>query len=114
MKRANRIITVQIFIFLYIPMVVLVVASFNTGKDITPEKIESIRRILSGDEETVLQGSGKHTSIGMSNVNKRIQLVYGEEYGLFVDMLEDGQFLSKIVLPYEATGQECTNNVKTV
>lgn len=86
----------------------------NTGKDITPEKIESIRRILSGEEETVLQGSGKHTSIGMSNVNKRIQLVYGEEYGLFVDMLEDGQFLSKIVLPYEATGQECTNNVKTV
>ena len=35
MKRANRIITVLIFIFLYIPMVVLVVASFNTGKDIT-------------------------------------------------------------------------------
>ena len=35
MKKANRIITVLIFIFLYIPMAVLVVASFNTGKDIT-------------------------------------------------------------------------------
>ncbi len=35
MKRTNRIITVLIFIFLYIPMAVLVVASFNTGKDIT-------------------------------------------------------------------------------
>ena len=35
MKRANRIMTVLIFIFLYIPMVVLIVASFNTGKDIT-------------------------------------------------------------------------------
>ena len=35
MKRANRIITTLIFIFLYIPMVVLIVASFNTGKDIT-------------------------------------------------------------------------------
>ena len=35
MKRANRIMTVLIFIFLYIPMAVLVVASFNTGKDIT-------------------------------------------------------------------------------
>ena len=35
MRRANRFITVLIFIFLYIPMAVLVVASFNTGKDIT-------------------------------------------------------------------------------
>ena len=35
MKRTNRIITTIIFIFLYIPMVVLIVASFNTGKDIT-------------------------------------------------------------------------------
>ncbi len=35
MKKTNRILTVLIFIFLYIPMAVLVVASFNTGKDIT-------------------------------------------------------------------------------
>ena len=35
MKKTNRIITVLIFVFLYIPMAVLVVASFNTGKDIT-------------------------------------------------------------------------------
>ncbi len=34
MKKANRVITVLIFIFLYIPMAVLIVASFNTGKDI--------------------------------------------------------------------------------
>ena len=35
MKHVNRTITVLIFIFLYIPMAVLIVASFNTGKDIT-------------------------------------------------------------------------------
>ena len=35
MKRTNRILTILMFIFLYIPMVVLIVASFNTGKDIT-------------------------------------------------------------------------------
>ena len=35
MKRTNRIFTILIFIFLYIPMAVLIVASFNTGKDIT-------------------------------------------------------------------------------
>ena len=35
MKRTNRFLTVLIFIFLYIPMAVLIVASFNEGKDIT-------------------------------------------------------------------------------
>ena len=35
MKKANKIITVLIFLFLYAPMIVLMVASFNTGKDVT-------------------------------------------------------------------------------
>ena len=35
MKKANRILTVLIFIFLYIPMAVLVVGSFNTGKNLS-------------------------------------------------------------------------------
>ena len=35
MKRANRILTILMFAFLYIPMVVLIIASFNTGKDLT-------------------------------------------------------------------------------
>ena len=35
MKKTNRLMTILMFIFLYIPMIVLVVASFNTGKDIT-------------------------------------------------------------------------------
>ena len=35
MKKTNRILTILMFAFLYLPMLVLVVASFNTGKDIT-------------------------------------------------------------------------------
>ena len=35
MKRTNRLVTILIFVFLYIPMAVLIVASFSTGKDIT-------------------------------------------------------------------------------
>ena len=35
MKKVNRVITVLIFIFLYAPMLVLMIASFNVGKDIT-------------------------------------------------------------------------------
>ena len=35
MKKFNRLFTVLIFVFLYAPMLVLIIASFNTGKDIT-------------------------------------------------------------------------------
>ena len=35
MKRINKLITILIFVFLYVPMLVLIIASFNTGKDIT-------------------------------------------------------------------------------
>ena len=31
MKKTNRLVTILIFVFLYIPMAVLIVASFNTG-----------------------------------------------------------------------------------
>ena len=35
MKKFNRFLTVLMFVFLYIPMVVLIVGSFNEGKDLT-------------------------------------------------------------------------------
>ncbi len=35
MKKTNRILTILMFGFLYLPMAVLIVASFNTGRDIT-------------------------------------------------------------------------------
>ena len=35
MKKTNKLITVLIFIFLYIPMIVLILGSFNTGKSLS-------------------------------------------------------------------------------
>ena len=35
MKKANRLLTIIMFAFLYLPMIVLIVASFNTGNDLT-------------------------------------------------------------------------------
>ena len=35
MKKTNKLLTIAMFVFLYAPMAVLIVASFNTGKDIT-------------------------------------------------------------------------------
>ena len=44
MKRVNRTITILVFIFLYIPMIVLAVASFNTGTDIASFKGFTLRQ----------------------------------------------------------------------
>ena len=34
MKKANRVITILIFVFLYAPMLVLIIGSFNEGKSL--------------------------------------------------------------------------------
>ena len=56
MKKANHLITVLIFIFLYIPMAVLIVASFNTGKDIARfEGFTLMRYVELFRDDTLLQ-----------------------------------------------------------
>ena len=35
MKKTNRILTILIFVFLYVPMLVLIVGSFSTGKNLS-------------------------------------------------------------------------------
>ncbi|MEG1946966.1 MAG: histidine kinase [Lachnospiraceae bacterium] len=71
----------------------------NTGKPLEPEEEERIRAILGGDKDKIPKGKGKHTSIGIRNVNNRIKLVYGEEYGLTITR-EGEETVSAIVLPY--------------
>lgn len=73
----------------------------NTGTGLSLEERERIERILYGTYEPKSGDTNKHTSIGIRNVNRRIQLVYGEEYGLFISSMEDGRILSRIVIPYE-------------
>ena len=43
MKHFNRTVTILVFIFLYVPMIVLAVASFNEGLDIATFKGFSMR-----------------------------------------------------------------------
>ncbi|MDD3206056.1 MAG: histidine kinase [Lachnospiraceae bacterium] len=74
----------------------------NTGKEISEEKIKKIQQILE-DESMIPERNGKHTSIGVRNVNSRIKLVYGDEYGLQISLLPDKRFLSRILIPYRNT-----------
>ncbi|NLL79245.1 MAG: histidine kinase [Clostridiales bacterium] len=72
----------------------------NTGKELTTQDQEVIDRILAGTYEPGTAERGRHTSIGIRNVNRRIKLVYGEEYGLTIRSMEDGRTRSRIMIPY--------------
>lgn len=73
----------------------------NTGKSISKQEMERIKQLLDGKEEKIPKKQGRHTSIGIRNVNLRIQLVYGEEYGLRFEQTDDGISTSTIVIPYK-------------
>lgn len=72
----------------------------NTGKKLTDEEKERIELILNGDEEQIPKTPGRHTSIGIRNVNLRVKLVYGEEYGLKIKQDDEGMTFSTITIPY--------------
>ncbi|MEK5466324.1 histidine kinase [Paenibacillus sp. FSL P2-0136] len=50
----------------------------DNGSGLTDERIETLRRRLN-------QNGGTHEVTGMSNIHRRIQLIYGEGSGLFLD-----------------------------
>ena len=71
MKKFNRIFTILIFIFLYIPMAVLIVASFNTGKDITEFEgftFQQYIRLFQDDDLLKLLGNSLLVSILASSI----------------------------------------------
>ena len=71
MKRANKIFTTLIFIFLYIPMVVLIVASFNTGKDMAHFEgftFQQYARLFRDDSLLALLGNSLIVSVLASSI----------------------------------------------
>ncbi len=71
----------------------------NTGKDMTEEDRKRVQRILDGKQN--LEEKSKHESLGIYNVNERIKLIYGEEYGLTIQPIGSGETASTITLPLE-------------
>lgn len=76
MKHVNRAFTVLIFLFLYIPMAVLIVASFNTGRDITDFEGFTLQQYLRlFQDRTLLRLLGN--SLIISTLASLIATVFG-------------------------------------
>ncbi|MBQ5375515.1 MAG: hypothetical protein IIU45_01455, partial [Lachnospiraceae bacterium] len=79
----------------------LIIDVINSGKTLTYQEEHHIEDIISGKEKLKKHEPGSHTSIGIYNVNKRIQLIFGEEYGLKVTALGEDRVQSRIRIPLE-------------
>lgn len=80
----------------------IVISIANDGIPLTTEEEEKIEKILSGDIEATRQHS-----VGIRNVNERIKLIYGIEYGLTIGKNEQSMTESIINIPWN-----CTSNSK--
>lgn len=71
----------------------------NTGKNMTQEDIDRVESILHGTYEQSSEERAAHESMGIHNVNERIKLIYGEEYGLTIKPVAKGETASTIIIP---------------
>lgn len=72
----------------------------NTSQKLGAQEFVRINNIIQGKHEIDRSEPGIHNSIGIYNVNRRIQLIYGENYGLKVFMEGENQFVSRITMPF--------------
>ncbi|MBE5858982.1 MAG: hypothetical protein E7301_02505 [Butyrivibrio sp.] len=77
----------------------LIIDVINSGKKMTQSDIERISRIISGEEQLNRSVPGVHTSIGIYNVNKRIELIFGEKYGLSVHLVDEDKLQFRMIMP---------------
>jgi two-component system sensor histidine kinase YesM len=88
---------------------IVILQIINSGKDLTKEDLLRVDRILNGRDGSELKSN--HESLGIHNVNERIKLIYGKEYGLTIKPVGNGETASTITIPFEIQHIEETEKV---
>ncbi len=86
----------------------IVIEVIDNGVGIKEEELEELNKKLSIDNDTYFKNSStqKSKSIGIENVNRRIKLFYGEQYGLKIES-QFGKYTKVIVaIPLRSELQE--------
>ena len=71
---------------------------YDNGKGMKKEEIEQMNCSINSNDESF--------GYGVRNVNKRIQILFGSQYGLKYELNEQGGVLVKVVLPYLVDADE--------
>lgn len=72
---------------------VITIRVIDNGKGIEPEKLHALQKKLEENHED--DGDG----IGIFNVNSRLRLIFGDDYGLAIDNTASGGIVTMITLP---------------
>lgn len=86
----------------------------NTGKNMTEKDLQHVENILNGKPDQPVGINDSHISLGIHNVNERIKLIFGKEYGLTIKPISDGKTASTITIPYEYEQTEEHGNTKNI
>lgn len=78
----------------------IVMQIINTGRRLRQNELDKIKSMLDGSYMPKEGEAGKHTSIGIRNVNERIKLIYGKKYGLTIEQNSNDEVISTIRIPY--------------
>lgn len=76
----------------------LILTVQNDGKAMTPLQLESLRKTIL-DYESMGLYSAEKSSIGLSNINKRIKIQFGNQYGLHIASEESVGTKVTLILP---------------
>lgn len=72
----------------------IIINIINNGKEIEDEELSRINTMLNSSN-----GVNKSERLGIRNVNERIRLIYGEEYGLVINKDKEGRTVTEIKIP---------------
>ena len=80
----------------------LIIQVEDDGPGMNRETRESLERLLKGEEEITSKeiNKNKHGGIALININKRIQMLYGENYGLSFSATQQVGVEAEVTLPY--------------
>jgi two-component system sensor histidine kinase YesM len=87
----------------------LIMICADNGAGISPEVLEEIQQSLKSS-------TNRSSHSGLYNVNRRLQLKYGEEFGIHIDSVYGNGTTLKIILPIrreESSGDQCAENINS-
>lgn len=91
-------VTAQLRISAWLQDHLLNIEIYNQGIPIAPEKLKEIQQQLQNNTRNLPISTSNH--IGISNVDSRLKIIYGNDFGLQISSDADGTFVS-IKLPAE-------------
>lgn len=78
----------------------LIIDVSDNGNGMTREQLDMVRKNIAEDSMS------KHSSIGMSNIDQRIKLCYGEKYGLHIESEEGKGTTVTVLLPRHSAKEQ--------